>query len=281
MFSSNDIADYYDQTLNHYKNWWQLDKNLAVHYGIWNKDTKNFHDSLINTNRVLLDIANIKTGDRVLDAGCGVGGSAFYLAKHRQAKVTGITLSEKQYEYANKKCIELGFDTLVDFKVEDYTCTGFDDNSFNVIWAIESITSAPNKTLFAKEAYRLLKPGGKLIIADYFKSSSKQNDPNDLLNKWKNLWSMADFIANTDYKIIFAKAGFNTKYERDVTKEITPTAKRMYWSYLLGGPLAIIYNTFFNSRRFAKTHYKSGKYQYKALKKGLWNYSIILFEKKE
>ncbi len=281
MYTPRDIADYYNQTLNHYQNWWKLDKNLAVHYGIWDVDTKSFQDSLINTNKVLMEIADIKEGERVLDAGCGVGGSAFYLAKNRQAKVTGITLSEKQYGYANRKCNNLGLASLVSFKIEDYTQTSFNNNSFDVIWAIESITSAPEKGLFAKEAFRLLKPGGRLIIADYFKTKDNQEDSNKLLDSWRDLWNMADFLTIGNYKKIFEDSGFKTEYEADVTLKITPTAKRMYWSYLLGGPLAVIYNTFFNVQKFAKTHYKSGLYQYKALKKGLWNYSIIMFVKTE
>ncbi|MFK5855269.1 MAG: methyltransferase domain-containing protein [Bacteroidota bacterium] len=279
MFTTRDIADYYNQTLNHYQNWWRLDNNLAVHYGIWDENTSNFQDSLANTNKVLMDIADIKSGEKILDAGCGVGGSAFYLAKKRNAIVTGITLSEKQFAYATQKCKEFKLEDRVSFKIEDYTKTSFKDSSFDVVWAIESITSAPEKELFAKEAMRVLKPGGRLIIADYFKENDNQKNPDKLLKKWNKLWSMAIFLTLVEYKSIFNKAGFSLKSERDVTKEITPTAKRMYWSYLFGGPLAIIYNLFNKPTPFARNHYKSGLYQYKALKQGLWNYSILLFEK--
>jgi len=90
---------------------------------------------------------------------------------------------------------------------------------------------------------------------------------------------MADFLTTPEFKAVVKGAGFNVIGERNVTKEITPTAKRMYWSYLIGGPLAVVYNLFNKPSSFARNHYKSGLYQYKALKKGLWNYSIILFEK--
>lgn len=279
MFTSRDIAEYYNQTLNHYQNWWKLNQNLAVHYGIWDENTKNFQESLINTNRLVMEMAAIKEGERILDAGCGVGGSAFYLATHKKASVCGITLSEKQHVYAVKKCNELGLDNLVNFKIEDYRQTSFEDCSFDVIWAIESITSAYNKEQFANEAFRLLKPGGRLIIADYFKAKAEQEDSKNLLEKWRKLWTMAPFLCLSDYKIIFQNSGFKLSKERDVTKQITPTAKRMYHSYLIGGPLAMAYNIVFNPGKYARSHYKSGLYQYKALKKELWNYSILLFEK--
>lgn len=279
MFTNRDIADYYNQTLNHYQNWWRLDQNLAVHYGIWDKSTGSFQESLINTNKVLMEMAAIVDGERILDAGCGVGGSAIYLAKNRDVTVVGITLSEKQLAFADKKCKELGFENRVSFLIEDYTHTSFPDNSFDVIWAIESITSSHNKEETSKEVFRLLKPGGRLIIADYFKTKSGQEDPKKLLEKWRTLWSMAPFLSLMEYKSIFQQSGFKLAKERDVTKEITPTAKRMYWSYLLGGPLAVVYNIFNKPTPFARNHYKSGLYQYKALKQGLWNYSILLFEK--
>ncbi len=279
MDNNQNIAQYYDQTLNHYQNWWRLNNNLAVHYGIWDKNTKGFQDALSNTNKILMEIANIKEGERILDAGCGVGGSAFYLARNRNASVKGITLSEKQLAYAEKKCKELKLESQVSFSIQDYTNTSFDNDSFDVIWAIESITSATDKQAFATEALRLLKPGGRLIIADYFKSNDNQVDNHSLLEKWRKLWSMAPFLTINNYQKIFTENGFQRVLNKDFTNQITPTAKRMYWSFLLGGPLAIAYNIFNKPSQYAKHHYKSGLYQYKSLQQKLWSYNVILFEK--
>jgi len=279
-FSNREIADYYDQTLIHYKKWWKLDESLAVHYGFWNSKTKSFTEALQNTNYYLAETTNIKPGDRILDAGCGVGGSAFFLARQYHAKVTGVTLSEKQLNFSRKKLEDLKLKEYVYFRQEDYGHTTFQDNTFDVIWAIESITSSPDKPQFAKEAYRLLKPDGKLIIADYFSTKIKR-DKFNWLEKWQQCWSMASFLDLDNYVKIFDENGFRLSKSENVTKNIFPSAKRMYRSYLMGALPSILYNSVHNTSRFAKTHYKSGKYQYKALNASLWEYQVLLFERKK
>ncbi len=280
MFTKRDIADYYNQTQIHYKRWWKLDKYLSVHYGIWDDTTKSFAEALLNTNQVLEKIANVKNGSRILDAGCGVGGSGVYLARHKNAKVSGITLSEKQFDFAVANAKKLNLDSLLDFKLEDYTRTSFTNSEFDLIWCIESISSTPHKAAFAKEANRLLKPGGKIIIADYFNTSSGKTDTGNFLEKWRKTWSMAPIESMDNYLPLFTNNGFRLEKNLDFTNGIFPTSRRMYKSAILGALPSIAYNISHPKvSRFAKTHYKSGYYQYKALKNGLWEYRILLFEK--
>jgi len=279
LFTNRDIADYYNQTLNHYQKWWKLDRALAVHYGYWDKNTKNFAEALQNTNRVLMETASVQRGERILDAGCGVGGSAFFLANQCNAKVTGITLSEKQLEYANQKREDLRLNNLVDFKLQDFISTSFQNNSFDLVWALESVTSAADKKLFAQETFRLLKPGGRLIIADYFRTRDTWKDNDNLLEKWQNCWGLAEIMPLDSYIRIFQKEGMDIKEKKDITRHIYPSAKMMYRYYMMGMVPSVMYNAFHHTSRFAKNHYKSGKYQYKALKKGLWQYWIVVFRK--
>ena len=164
MFTNKDIADYYDQTEIHYRRAWDLEASLAMHYGYWRENTKNFRESLQHMNEALAQTVNIQASDKVLDAGCGVGGSSIYLAKKHGCQVIGITLSAKQQASAQSNAQKAGVDQLTRFEQQDFACTTFPDQSFDVVWTLESVVHADDKKVFLKEAFRLLKPGGRLIM---------------------------------------------------------------------------------------------------------------------
>src|SRR5215813_7999992 len=96
------IVDYYAATENAYKDSWDLDNSLAIHYGYWDEKVKNFPASLLRMNEIMMEAVKIKHPDNVLDAGCGIGGSSIFLAENIGCNVTGISLSERQVQNAKK-----------------------------------------------------------------------------------------------------------------------------------------------------------------------------------
>src|SRR6478672_3022808 len=85
------VVAYYDQTWLDYRLFWLNRRTLSVHFGYNDASTRGHADALLNMNRVLADRAGIQPDARVLDAGCGVGGSSIWLAQARGAFVVGIT----------------------------------------------------------------------------------------------------------------------------------------------------------------------------------------------
>ena len=96
------IIEYYKDTENAYKDSWDLNNSLAIHYGYWDEKVNSFPESLLRMNEIMIETAEIKSTDKVLDAGCGVGGSSIFMATVLGCKVTGITLSERQVQHAKE-----------------------------------------------------------------------------------------------------------------------------------------------------------------------------------
>lgn len=270
------IIDYYNYSEIDYKLVWSLNESLALHYGYWDKTTKSLSQALQRENEILATKAKIKAKDYVLDAGCGVGGSCIYLAKNIGCKVVGITLSRKQVQSAKENVLKYGVSDLVDFKVMDYTKTKFRDQTFDVVWAIESVCHAESKRAFVKEAFRILKKGGRLIVADFFKTSSKQDFS---LDKMAKGWAVESFESTDSFKKYLQEVGFKKITFEDVTGHIVKSAKRLYLASFPGLVIGKLLELVRLRTSLQNQNILAVNLQYKALKKNLWQYGIFYAEK--
>lgn len=140
-------------------------------------------------------MSQISEGGKVLDVGCGIGGTSRYLASQLGCTVTGITISTKQVEIAQRLTkaeaskeasgtetaatedadgfLKLGkgkirFIELDAEKMGDVFAS--DSGTFDVVWISEALSHFPDKALFFRNAHKVLKSGGKLALADWFKA---------------------------------------------------------------------------------------------------------------
>lgn len=278
-YTPKDISDYYDQTLAHYRFWWKMNESKAIHYGIWDEGTSNFQEALQNTNIKMAGLASIQQNSKVMDAGCGVGGAAFFLATKFGCYVDGISLSERQIGLAKDFSISLKLQESTHFSVANYYETPFDNNSFDLIWACESLCYADDKEKFFREANRILKPGGKIVLSDYFITEKGKPDDRLLLKRWGDTWAISRFNEMYDFKESTHKNGFQIIENEDFSQQIYKSSLRMYRAYLIGALPSVLYNLTHRTSRFAKRHYLSGKFQFLALKQKLWEYRIVVIQK--
>lgn len=271
------IIDYYRDTENAYKDSWDLNNSLAIHYGYWDEKVNSFPQSLVRMNEVMMEAASIKSADKVLDAGCGVGGSSIFLASLLGCKVTGITLSEKQVKQADEFARKKGADQLVDFKVMDYCNTDFQDASFDIVWGCESICYADDKEKFIKEAWRLLKPGGRLVVADGFVTDFANND-NSIIRQWLDGWQVNYLESPQRFELFMRQTGFTDIVYKNISKETTHSSRRLYKYYFLGSLYLLWKKINFSkpATEMQKRNIRACKFQYKGLNKGLWQYGLIV-----
>lgn len=273
------IADYYDQTQPFYRIFWHDDKSYGIHYGFWDDNTKNLYEAQLNQNKFMVDALNITPGLKILDAGCGIGGSSLWLAKHFDVQVAGITLSKKQLEKAKKLAVQQGLQNRVEFEIQDYLHTNFPDNSLDVVWGEESVCYAENKKDFLQEAYRVLKPGGKIIVADGFlKREVKDSEKSNYHNFLKGL-VLPNIALIDNFNEQMKEVGYKNIIFWDKTEAAKPSSKIMYQRVLLFYPIAkilhalgLISDTLFNNS-------KAGIAQYKLVQQGVAGYGVFYGEK--
>ncbi len=274
------IIQYYKDTENAYRDSWDLNNSLAIHYGYWDAAVKSFPESLVRMNEVMMEAAAIKQTDKVLDAGCGVGGSSIFLATTAGCRVTGITLSQRQVELARENAKHKKVEALIDFKAMNYCSTDFPDACFDVVWGCESICYADSKEQFIKEAFRLLKPGGRLVVADGFVTAFENND-NPIIRQWLDGWQVNYLETPERFVSFMQEAGFGNINFRNISKETAHSSRRLYQFYFLASLYMAWKKINFSkpATEMQKKNIKACKFQYTGMKKGLWQYGLITGKK--
>jgi tocopherol O-methyltransferase len=155
------ISKHYDVVSPYYQSLW----GEHIHHGYWISGNESKEQAQLQLIEHLAQVAGLLQRRTVLDAGCGFGGTAIYLAKKFSAKVTGITISQVQVEMATSAAERERADAkflLMDAEELDF------DQRFDVVWSMESVSHYQDVPKFFAAAARVLKPSGILAITDWF-----------------------------------------------------------------------------------------------------------------
>ncbi|CAO2197995.1 unnamed protein product [Urochloa humidicola] len=128
----------------------------------------------VETTKEFVDKLDLKSGQKVLDVGCGIGGGDFYMAEEYDTHVVGIDLSINMILFALERAA--GRKCSVEFEVADCTTKTYPDHTFDVIYSRDTILHIQDKPSLFKNFFKWLKPGGKVLISDYCKSPGKPSE---------------------------------------------------------------------------------------------------------
>jgi ubiquinone/menaquinone biosynthesis C-methylase UbiE len=123
------------------------------------------HFGGLNATRRLAEALGLGKGTRVLDAGCGIGGSSRYLAHTYGCRIKAIDLTSQLVEAAarlNKLC---DMDSMITVRQGSITALPYDDRSFDLVWCQNVSMHVEDKRRMFAEAYRVLAPGGRYAIS--------------------------------------------------------------------------------------------------------------------
>jgi tocopherol O-methyltransferase len=278
----DNVLAYYKSTNFDYEHFWSGKRALALHFGYYDSSVSSHEESLLKMNQILAKYAHIKATDSVLDAGCGYGGSSIWMAENLGCKVVGTTIVPYQVEKANFEASKSKASKNLNFIKADYAATNLPNNYFDVIWGLESIVHCDDKASFVREAYRLLKPGGRLIISEYMLRQTPvlSEKEKEVLTPFLKGWMMPDLLTLTQYKRYSKSAGFSSFKDYDLSKNVDKSLKECRRNASMALPFVGILRRFHLIDQIRQDYTIANYVLYDSFKQGLWSYRVLVATKK-
>lgn len=218
------IQEFYDASSGLWESVW----GEHMHHGYYGPEgnlKKDRRQAQIDLIEELLNWSEVDQATEILDVGCGIGGSTLHLARQFNANATGITLSPKQAQRARQRAAAAGIAYKANFQVANALEMPFADNSFDLVWSLESGEHMPDKQQFMAECCRVLKPGGRLMMATW----CHRNGPpaltlqeEQLLKQVYDLFHLPHVISLAEYEDIAKALPLEAVRSADWSKAVSP-----------------------------------------------------------
>lgn len=217
-----DVAEHYDHLDAFYLDLW----GEHVHHGLW----LSGREAVDVAVRQLVDLvalaARIRPGDDVCDIGAGYGAAARQLAEEYGARVTALTLSRRQFEYARRRSGGVDNPRYV---LGDFLDGGLSEQSFDAAIAIECASHMADPGMFAEEVRRILLPGGRFVMCAWVAAEQcSERNARLLLEPICREGRLCQLSTAREYVEILENAGLTVLQFRDLSRSVRRT-----WSVVI------------------------------------------------
>lgn len=220
------IAGFYDRSSQLWEEVW----GEHMHHGYYVPENRTDHvqaqidliDEVLKWSDVPepTETNNFQLPKKCVDVGCGIGGSSRHIARKYGCTANGITLSPYQAERGNELAAKQQCDDLCSFQVADALDMPFENDSFDLVWSLESGEHMPDKERFVNELLRVAMPGGRIIIVTWCHRDLQKGETSltkkekKLLAKINRSYYLPKWCSVDDYvKILQEKGAVNIRRE--------------------------------------------------------------------
>ncbi len=225
---SNEIIRYYDSNTTRFLKYGHGGESKAIHRAVWAKGVETRQQAMNYVNARIAASLGSAAPEKVLDIGCGVGGSMLYLADHTSdgtspVRLDGVTISPRQAEIGQQLIERAGCAERCSLTAGDFTDPHLSAQlspPYDAAYAIESFLHMPDAELFFAQSARLLRSGGRLFVCDDFLASQPgAGDPGRtrILARFKRGWQVQSLYSADQTRRLAEKHGFVLRNTDDLT----------------------------------------------------------------
>jgi tocopherol O-methyltransferase len=212
-----DVASHYDELDPMYRAIW----GEHVHHGYWITGREDAGAAVVALAELVAARLDLSPGMTVCDIGCGYGATAELLAERHGANVTGVTISAAQAALARRRVPARG---SLAVQVTDWLANRFADGGFDRACAIESSEHMPDQRQFFREAWRVLKPGGRLVVCAWLAREHPRGwEVRHVLEPICREGRLTGLGSEAEYRAMAEAAGFRVLSFQDISTQVRRT----------------------------------------------------------
>ena len=231
------IAKFYDESSGLWEDVWTAEgggDGTHMHHGYYAVGNRGENGGSLNHAQAQVDMiteslkwAGVDAMTRVVDVGCGIGGSSRFMAKKYGCQAEGVTLSPVQAARANTLSRQEGLGDKARYQVADALNMPFENGAFDFVWSMESGEHMPDKKKFVNELARVCAPGGRILIVTWCHrvlEPGKSLEPAEkvLLDRICDAYYLPAWCSIADYEALAKDAGLVDIRTEDWSEEVKP-----------------------------------------------------------